>query len=202
MLMTAGIVWALPTLRAADPQPGTQIPAARGPNSPAASEFPYAVKFEQGATRFLNGDKITIVEVRGTAEKFAPGNIYWIKGKYRLASHDRAMLAAFTTAKDAADGTGPYLKVQTTVVTRGKGTFTLFLPMSCRGWPHVSFYPADGGEDFGGNYFGTGDSVLKRWWGSKDEDKTKPVSQVEQLYEMQRTQPATTTDALKWFYEQ
>jgi hypothetical protein len=56
------------------------------------------------------------------------------------------------------------LKVQTTVVNKGAGTFTLFLPMSCRGWPHVSFYPADNGEGFGGNYFGTGDSVLKQWW--------------------------------------
>lgn len=41
--------------------------------------------------------------------------------------------------------------------------------MSYRGWPHVSFYPADGGSGFGGNYFGTGDSVLKKWWGSKDK---------------------------------
>ena len=61
-------------------------------------------------------------------------------------------------------GTGPYLKVQTTVINRGSGTFTLFLPMQYRGWPHVSFYPAEGGGSFGGNYFGTGDSVLKRWW--------------------------------------
>ena len=143
---------------------------ARKPDSPTTSEFPYAVKFEQGATRFLHGDKITIVEVRGTADTFTRGNIYWIKGTYRLASHERAMLAAYTTAMDAAHGTGTPLKVQKTVVTQGTGTFTLFLPMSCRGWPHLSFYPADGGEEFGGNYFGTGDSVLKRWWGSKETD--------------------------------
>ena len=43
--------------------------------------------------------------------------------------------------------------------------------MSCRGWPHVSFYPAEGGGSFGGNYFGTGDSVLKQWWGSKEADR-------------------------------
>jgi hypothetical protein len=141
---------------------------ARKPNSPTTSEFPYAVKFEPGATSFLNGDKIIIVEVRGTAETFSPGNIYWIRGTYKLTSHERAMLAAYTTAMDAADGTSNTLKVQTTVVTQGNGTFKLFLPMSCRGWPHVSFYPADGGESFGGNYFGTGDSVLKRWWGSKE----------------------------------
>ena len=128
------------------------------------------MRFEQGATRFADGDDIKILEVRGTAETFTPGNIYWIKGTYKLASRDKAMLAAYTTAMDAANGTGPYLKVQTTVVDSGDGTFTLFLPMSCRGWPHVSFYPADHGESFGGNYFGTGDSVLKRWWGEKEAD--------------------------------
>ena len=175
LLMTAGMVWALPTLRGAVAETEKERPAAgpnrgprfrpREPNSRATSEFPYAVKFEQGETRFLNGDKITIVEVRGTADKFTPGNIYWIKGTYRLASHDRATLAAYTTAMDAANGTSTPLKVQSAVVTRGNGTFTLFLPMSCRGWPHVSFYPADRGQGFGGNYFGTGDSVLKQWWG-------------------------------------
>ncbi len=150
----------MPTLRSA---PAAADERVKKPTS----EFPYAVKFEQGATRFLDGDKITIVEVRGTADLFTSGNIYWIKGTYRLASHQRATLAAYTTARDAADGIGPSFKVQTTEVTHGNGTFTLFLPMSCRGWPHVSFYPADGGESFGGNYFGTGDSVLKRWWGSE-----------------------------------
>jgi len=144
---------------------------ARRSDSPIASEFPYAVNFEQGATRFLNGDEIKILEVRGTADTITPGNIYWIKGTYTLGSHDRAMLAAFITATDAEHGKGAYLKVQTTVVNQGNGTFTLFLPMSCRGWPHISFYPADGGSDFGGNYFGTGDSVLKQWWGSRETDR-------------------------------
>lgn len=142
----------------------------RKPTTSTTSEFPYAVKFEQGATRFKDGDKITILEIRGTADTFTPGNIYLIKGTYTLASHDRAMLAAYTTAMDAENATGASFKVQTSIVDRGNGSFTLFLPMSCRGWPHVSFYPADGGGDFGGNYFGTGDSVLKRWWGSKDTD--------------------------------
>jgi hypothetical protein len=140
---------------------------ARKPGTARTSEFPYALNFEQGATRFLEGDKITILEVRGTAETMTPGNIYWIRGTYTLASHDRAMVAAFTTAMNSRDGSGATLRVQTAVVNRGNGTFTLFLPMSYKGWPHVSFYPADGGESFGGNYFGTGDSVLKEWWGSK-----------------------------------
>jgi RNA polymerase sigma factor (sigma-70 family) len=151
-------------LALASPEPRE---AARNPEPPRTSEFPFAVRYEQGATRFLDGDKITIQEVRGTAETMTPGNLYWIKGTYSLASHDRAMLAAYTTAANPDDGNGSYLKVQRTVVNRGSGTFTLFLPMSYKGWPHVSFYPADGGADFGGNYFGTGDSVLKEWWGSK-----------------------------------
>ena len=140
---------------------------SENPDTSTTPEFRYVVKFEQGATRFENGDKITIDEIRGTAETFIPGNIYWIKGTYTLASHDRATLAAYTTAMDSKDGTGYSFNVQTTAVNQGTGTFTLFLPMSCRGWPHVSFYPAGGGGGLGGNYFGTGDSVLKRWWGSK-----------------------------------
>ena len=101
---------------------------ARKADTRATAEFPHAVRFEQGATRFLNGDKITILEVRGTADTFCAENIYRIKGTYTLASHDRAMLAAYTTAMDAENGTGPTLEVQSTVVDRGDGTFTL----SCR----------------------------------------------------------------------
>lgn len=138
--------------------------AARNSDKPN-SEFPHAVRFEQGATRFADGDKITILEVRGTAETFTPGNIYWIKGSYKLASRNKSALAAYTTAMDSERATGGSLKVQSSVVDRGEGEFTLFLPMTCRGWPHVSFYPAEGGEGFGGSYFGTGDSVLKKWWG-------------------------------------
>jgi len=136
---------------------------AEKPSATAGSEFPYVVKFEQGAVKFLDGDKITIVEVRGTAVTFAPGNIYLIKGTYTLASHDKAMLAAFITAKNAADGKSKVFAPQKTNVTKDSGTFTLFLPMPYEGWPHVSFYGSDG-QGCGGNYFGTGDSVLKEWW--------------------------------------
>ena len=33
-------------------------------------------------------------------------DIYWIRVTYTLASHERAMLAAYTEASDAAGGTG------------------------------------------------------------------------------------------------
>ncbi|HEV8070507.1 MAG TPA: M56 family metallopeptidase [Planctomycetaceae bacterium] len=144
----------------------TDTPAAPKPDRPPGSEFPYTVRFEQGASKLPDGDKIAITEVRGTASSFTPGNIYWIKGTYTLASRNKAMLLAATTAADSKFGTGSTFKVQQTIVDRGTGTFTLFLPMSCQGWPHVSFYPAEGGGDIGGTYVGTGDFVLRKWWGS------------------------------------
>ena len=72
--------------------------------------FPTSVKFEQGATKFFDGDKITIAEIRGTADTFIPGNIYWIKGTYTLASHDRAGLSAYTTAKNRRKERGDHSK--------------------------------------------------------------------------------------------
>jgi beta-lactamase regulating signal transducer with metallopeptidase domain len=174
-----------------------ETPAPK-PGTSTTSEFPYKLKFEQGATRFLDGDKISILEVRGTADTFAPGNIYWIKGTYTLGSRDRAILLASITVTDPVEimtrgdlavrsdhhpgkatatvpgqATGVEFKVQRTVVNRGAGTFTLFLPMSYKGSPHVSFYRFEDGEGFGGNYFGTGDSVLKRWWGSKETGQSR-----------------------------
>jgi hypothetical protein len=119
-------------------------------------------------TRFQPGDKIEVTEIRGTSQKFGSGNIYLVKGTYTLASHEQATLAAYITATDAKYASGPSLKVQHQTIGRGQGTFTLFLPMYNDGLPHVSFYPADGGEGFGGNYFGTGDSILRKWWGTKE----------------------------------
>jgi hypothetical protein len=92
-----------------------------------------------------------------------------VKGTYALTSHDQATLAAYITATDAENGTGESQATQTTVLNKGHGTFTLVLPMSCRGMPHVSFYSAAEHGSFGGNYFGTGDSVLKKWWGSEEK---------------------------------
>jgi hypothetical protein len=134
--------------------------------SPAAD-----VAFVEGASRFEDGDKITITKVRGTSKTFEPGGTYWIEGTYMLASRDRATLLASVTARNAGDGRTLNDKDQTTDVKRGSGTFRLKLPMPYVGWPHVSYYPADGGDGFGGVYFGTGDSVLENWsdvYGSDD----------------------------------
>ncbi|MGE3637119.1 MAG: hypothetical protein AB7G28_01080 [Pirellulales bacterium] len=127
------------------------------------------VAFIEGATRFAAGDSIEITKVRGSAAEFTPGNYYSIQGKYTLASRDRAELSALISAKHSTDGTNPIRQVQTLMIfERGSGEFTLLLPMSHEGWPHVGFYPADGGKSFGGVYFGTGETVLKTWWDEKD----------------------------------
>lgn len=146
----------------------------RVPDTPATSDFPHVVRFEQGASKLLSGDRVDITEVRGTAETMTPGNVYWIKGTYTLASHDQASLMVGVTAARAADGTGPTLKVQSVAVTKGSGTFTLLYPMTVKGWPHVSFYPPQNGGDFGGTHFGTGEFVLRHWWGEAPTGNVRP----------------------------
>ncbi len=137
----------------------------RVPEHPSDADFPQIVHFEQGASNLLDGDKIDITEIRGTAATMTSGNQYWIKGTYTLASHDRASLMVGVTAAIASEGTGSTLKTQSVEVTKGSGNFTLLYAMICKGWPHVSFYPAGGGGDLGGTYFGTGEFVLRKWWG-------------------------------------
>jgi hypothetical protein len=150
----------------------------------AASNLPYVVHFEQGASRFKPDDNIKILEVRGTSEKLMPGHLYWIKGTYKLGSKDQAQLAVYNTAKNAADANSHTWKTQWINVNRGKGTFELYLPMSHWGWPHVSFYPVHGGRSFGGTYFGTDDMVLKKWWdegGVVDRTSAKPADESSNL---------------------
>jgi len=144
-------------------QQSSNMGAAQRASVTAGSDFPFVISFQQGATQFLPGDRINITEVRGTSRDMQ-GGVCRISGTYTLVSHDRATLAASVTARNAADGIGPWNTAQTLTIKKGTGDFVLLLPISIEGWPHVSFY----GEvsDFGGNYIGTGDSVLKHWWGS------------------------------------
>ncbi|MEX2317002.1 MAG: protein kinase [Pirellulales bacterium] len=148
-----------------------------------AGEFKFTVPFEIGAATFPHGDSIVIEDVNGTADSIKPGNQYEIKGRYRLLSQERAQLSVYITD----DRTDPaarqfrsaYTAKQSKIVTRGDGRFTLVLPMLHGGKPHVSFYPEKGGEGFGGVYFGTGDTVLKKgWWENPRQDlpDTPPVA--------------------------
>jgi uncharacterized protein (TIGR03067 family) len=139
-----------------------------------AGSLPYRVPFELGATNLRGGDRITIEEVNGTADEIKPGNMYEVKGTYRLASRDSAMLAAYVTvdSRDSKANHAPSLKTQTTTVKRGEGKFTLLFYMWGEGKPHLSFYSENGGDGLGGIYFGTGDSVLRKgWWEDRPKDE-------------------------------
>jgi hypothetical protein len=153
--------------------------------NPAAGGFSHIVPFELGATNLRGGDQIVIDEVRGTADTIKAGNVYEIKGTYKLASQSKAMLAAFVTDYGADPRAKqrrgvPYQKIQTTIVERGEGKFSLILYIEYEGKPHLSFYPESGGDGLGGVYFGTGESVLRKgWWedsrkGSEKETSTQP----------------------------
>ena len=134
--------------------------------SESPNELSRVVHFEVGRTRLRDGDKITIEEVSGTSDTMTEGNMYVVKGTYKLASAKRAILAAYTTA-NANDARAmqmqsiPDMKTQRVVADQGEGQFKLIFYMWYNGNPHVSFYPAEGGSDFGGVYFGTGDSVWR-----------------------------------------
>ncbi len=143
-------------------------PAEEPKNEASNQPLPFHVKVEKGAAKFLDGDEIVIEEIRGTAATVTPGNIYWIKGTYKLNSAPKATLAAFTTATNADDGKSRVLAVQRVSVEKGEGEFALYLPMTVNGFPHVSFYNGGG---FGGVYFGTGETILKTWWGEKTAKK-------------------------------
>ena len=145
----------------------------------AAGKLSHRVPFELGATNLRGGDRITIEEVNGTADEIKPGNMYEVKGTYRLVSRDSALLAAYVTvdAKDSRVNAVGDLSTQTTTVKRGEGKFTLLFYMWSDGKPHLSYYPENGGEVLGGVYFGTGESVLRKgWWENSQNHEAEPKS--------------------------
>ena len=132
------------------------VPPGRVASSPQ-SDFPHVISF-QPKDQFEAGDNITITEIRGTSSDLRRG-LYRISGKYTLASHDSATLAASVTARSAADGVGPWNPAQRMDITKGQGTFTLLLPISIDGSPHISFYDSN---SFGGCYIASLDPGVSR----------------------------------------
>jgi beta-lactamase regulating signal transducer with metallopeptidase domain len=125
-----------------------------------STEKKLEVPFVVGASKFADGDSIAITKVEGTADEFEAGGTYWIEGTYKLASRKQATLGASVTASTPVTTITPHDPDQSVNITRQIGEFKLKLTMHRDGSPHVSFYPADGGQSFGGVYFGTGNSVL------------------------------------------
>lgn len=111
--------------------------------------------FKIGKTYVQSGDSITIDAVHGTSDTFVAGNLYQVDGRYKLVSRDKALLAAFVTAKSPSSLT-PDMQTQEMRVTKGEGHFSLLFYMWQDGAPHVSFYPYPSGSSFAGVYFGSG----------------------------------------------
>jgi hypothetical protein len=114
----------------------------------------YMVK--PGAVYTQSGDQIIVDEVRGTSDRLSAGNTYEVKGRYKLVTHDEAELAINVMVnRDGAGSGGSHTALldQKTKVAKGEGRFTLKFQMWGDGNPHVSFYPAHGGQSFASAYF-------------------------------------------------
>ena len=122
---------------------------ARGQDEAPDPEFRFRIAVETYSTnwsRFEPGDGIHITEVRGTAPDFSVGERYRVKGTYKLDSRSEAMLHVYATNGRVESKQGPN-------VARGTGPFEREFTLLKEGMPHVNYYPAGGGEGFGGTYF-------------------------------------------------
>jgi beta-lactamase regulating signal transducer with metallopeptidase domain len=106
----------------------------------------YTIDFETVSPRFAEGDSIEIKEIVGTAGNLQPGNRYIVRGRYKLASADEAKLCLFAT-------NGETKCQQGLDVGRGEGQFERTFDYLKEGGLHLSFYPVNGGNGFGGVYF-------------------------------------------------
>lgn len=126
----------------------------------SSNELTHVVPFELGTSYFPNGDSITIDQVLGTSDIISAGNVYQVKGTYKLVSQDKALLAAFVTTGHGSQPT-PNMRTQKLTIEKGEGRFSLIFYVWYEGSPHVSFYPVSSGDSFAGVYFGTGSSVFR-----------------------------------------
>jgi hypothetical protein len=101
---------------------------------------------------------IEITDVQATSPKLEKGDSVTVRGKYRLASRERAQLSLFLTATQG-DGRSEIVPAQTTRVERGRGEFELKTVIANRGALHLSFYDVETGKSLGCVYFGTRDQM-------------------------------------------
>ena len=125
-------------------------------NAQASDDFSHVVNLE----KTVSGDLITITEVRGPSDKLEVGNTYEVRGTYKLASHDKALLAVhvMTEGRPAQHSSAPGgkhlpLPGQTMTIDKGVGSFTLQVNYWTVGRLHVSLYPIEGGSSFAGTLF-------------------------------------------------
>ena len=125
-----------------------------------SADYPFEIRFELGAAEFAPGDQITIHKLRGTSGTIKAGESFCVEGTYTLASLPDAELAFFATVQST--NPVPTERKQIAIVKAGSGTFRLEKTMTEDGYLHVSFYPATGGDCFGGIYFGQGKWVMRQ----------------------------------------
>lgn len=117
--------------------------------APSLDDYPNVIEIETyqpNWAHFQPGDSIEILEVRGTEPDFQKGHRYYVRGRYVLASHKSAELHVYATNGEVRSDQGP-------AVAKGAGEFVRTFTLLQTGDPHVSFYPVDGGDGFGGTYF-------------------------------------------------
>ena len=113
------------------------------------SVYPYEIPFEmyqESWSRFQPGDSIIITEFRGTSPRIEVGASYRVTGSYTLASQSTAKIHAYATSGEVQSTQGPD-------VSRGSGIFVREFTLTKMGDLHVDFYPANGGQGFGGMYY-------------------------------------------------
>jgi hypothetical protein len=142
------------------------IALALGASAPLHAQTPdlsHTLKFAIGDTYFLDGDSITIDSIQGPTDAIEPGHAYLVTGTYKLTSHPDALLSSNVTSdhnsvpREHVDGR----QRPSTTIHQGEGRFSVYLNMDTNGFPHISFYPSEGGNSFAGVYFGMGDSLMK-----------------------------------------
>ena len=122
-------------------------------------ELSHEVEFVTGRSYWVEGDAIKIDDIRGTSERLEPGNLYQVKGTYKLTSRNNALIAAYVTVNSKnSELKVPGMQTQHAIVNKGDGHFTLLFYMWQNGDPHISFYPSEGGNSFDGVYFQDKDS--------------------------------------------
>lgn len=104
--------------------------------------------FRIGKTDFRPGDNIRVTNVQ-RGDTFLT-----VTADYELASDEEAKISLFITSVGDS-GRVPVAPTQSKTIRKGSGTVVLHHPDTYEGMPHVSFYPARGGNVFGGVYFNT-----------------------------------------------
>jgi RNA polymerase sigma factor (sigma-70 family) len=141
-------------------QPGRDEGKSR--DTLAANLFKYQVPFETGFTQTRDGGRIEIREVWGTRKRVEVGGQYLVRGKYVLPPGEHGKLYFYETATGDWSQPTATLDLQSTVVDKQEGEFTLVHGMAGPGYFHL--YLADPerySRYFANVYFGTGDTVLR-----------------------------------------